>query len=79
MESYSSLLNKLLVLVIIVAIVFLAREVLLPVTLAGILSFMLAPLVRMLQRLSLATRTCRCFCRSIGLRSDLCAWHSHGT
>jgi predicted PurR-regulated permease PerM len=53
MDSYSSLLNKLLVLVIIVAIVFLAREVLLPVTLAGILSFMLAPLVRMLQHLHL--------------------------
>jgi predicted PurR-regulated permease PerM len=53
MDSYSSLLNKLLVLVIIVASLFLAREVLLPVTLAGILSFMLAPLVRMLQHLRL--------------------------
>jgi predicted PurR-regulated permease PerM len=53
MDSYSSLLNKLLVLVIIVASLFLAREVLLPVTLAGILSFMLAPLVRMLQHVRL--------------------------
>ena len=53
MNSYSSLLNTLLILVIIVASLFLAREVLLPVTLAGILSFMLAPLVRMLQHLHL--------------------------
>jgi predicted PurR-regulated permease PerM len=53
MNSYSSLLNTLLILVIIVASLFLAREVLLPVTLAGILSFMLAPLVRMLQNLRL--------------------------
>src|SRR6516162_7241175 len=53
MDSYSSLLNKLLILVIIVASLFLAREVLLPVTLAGILSFMLAPLVRMLQHVRL--------------------------
>ena len=53
MDSYSSLLNKLFILVILVASLFLAREVLLPVTLAGILSFMLAPLVRMLQHLRL--------------------------
>ena len=53
MDSYSSLLNKLLILVVVVAILFLAREVLLPVTLAGILSFMLAPLVRMLQHVRL--------------------------
>ena len=53
MNSYSSLLNTLLILVIIVASLFLAREVLLPVTLAGILSFMLAPLVRVLQNLRL--------------------------
>jgi predicted PurR-regulated permease PerM len=53
MNSYSSLLNTLFILVIIVASLFLAREVLLPVTLAGILSFMLAPMVRMLQNLRL--------------------------
>jgi predicted PurR-regulated permease PerM len=49
--SFSSTLNTLLVLVIVVAILFFAREVLLPVALAGILSFMLAPLVRWLQHL----------------------------
>jgi predicted PurR-regulated permease PerM len=53
MNSYSSVLNTLLIMVVIVAILFFAREVLLPVTLAGILSFMLAPLVRMLQNLRL--------------------------
>src|SRR3974377_1661440 len=53
MNSYSSLLNTLLILVIIVSGLFLARDVLLPVTLAGILSFMLAPPVRMLQNLRL--------------------------
>jgi predicted PurR-regulated permease PerM len=47
--SFSSTLNTLLILVIVVAILFFAREVLLPVALAGILSFMLAPLVRWLQ------------------------------
>jgi len=49
--SFSSTLNTLLILVIVVAILFFAREVLLPVALAGILSFMLAPLVRRLQNL----------------------------
>jgi predicted PurR-regulated permease PerM len=53
MKSYSSVLNTLLVIVIIVASLFLAREVLLPITLAAILSFMLAPLVRALQNLRL--------------------------
>jgi predicted PurR-regulated permease PerM len=55
-NSYTSLLKPLLtllILVIVVASLFLAREVLLPVTLAGILSFMLAPPVRMLQHLRL--------------------------
>jgi AI-2E family transporter len=47
----SSTLNNLLILVIVVAILFLAREVLMPIALAGILSFMLAPPVRMLQNL----------------------------
>jgi predicted PurR-regulated permease PerM len=47
----SSTLNTLLILVIVVAILFFAREVLLPVALAGILSFMLAPMVRWLQHL----------------------------
>jgi predicted PurR-regulated permease PerM len=49
MNSYSSVLNTLLIAVVIVACLFFAREVLIPVTLAGILSFMLAPVVRMLQ------------------------------
>jgi predicted PurR-regulated permease PerM len=53
MKSYSSVLNTLLVIVIIVASLFVAREVLLPITLAAILSFMLAPLVRALQNLRL--------------------------
>jgi predicted PurR-regulated permease PerM len=43
----------LLVSVIIIAALFLAREVLIPIALAGILSFMLAPPVRRLQRLHL--------------------------
>jgi predicted PurR-regulated permease PerM len=50
-NSYSSVLNTLLIAVVIVACVFFAREVFIPITLAGILSFMLAPVVRMLQRL----------------------------
>lgn len=49
----SSALNTLLIAVIIVAIMYLTREVLIPLALAGILSFMLAPPVRMLQRLRL--------------------------
>jgi predicted PurR-regulated permease PerM len=48
---FSSTLNTLLILLIVVTILFFAREVLLPVALAGILSFMLAPLVRRLQNL----------------------------
>lgn len=47
--SSSSTLNSMLITVIIVATLYLARDVLLPVALAGILSFMLAPPVRMLQ------------------------------
>jgi predicted PurR-regulated permease PerM len=53
MNSYSSVLNTLLILVVIVACLFFAREVFIPITLAGILSFMLAPVVRLLQRLRL--------------------------
>jgi predicted PurR-regulated permease PerM len=45
----SSTLNGMLIAVIIVAALYLAREVLLPIALACILSFMLAPPVRMLQ------------------------------
>jgi predicted PurR-regulated permease PerM len=45
----SSTLNGMLIAVTIVATLFLAREVLLPIALACILSFMLAPPVRMLQ------------------------------
>ncbi len=53
MNSYSSVLNILLITVVIVACLFFAREVFIPITLAGILSFMLAPVVRMLQKLRL--------------------------
>jgi predicted PurR-regulated permease PerM len=48
-SSSSSALNAMLIAVIIVATLYLAREVLLPIALACILSFMLAPPVRMLQ------------------------------
>ena len=51
MNSTSSTLNALLIGVILVAIMFVAREVLIPIALAGILAFMLAPPVRMLQNL----------------------------
>ena len=53
MNSNSSILNTLLIMVLIVACLFFAREVFIPVTLAGILSFMLAPMVRTLQNLRL--------------------------
>ena len=53
MNSYSSVLNTLLITVVIVACLFFAREVFIPITLACILSFMLAPVVRMLQKLHL--------------------------
>jgi predicted PurR-regulated permease PerM len=53
LNSTSSTLNALLIGVIVVASMFFAREVLLPLALAGILSFMLAPPVRGLQRLRL--------------------------
>ena len=49
MNSSSSTLNSMLIAAIIVATLSLAREVLLPIALACILSFMLAPPVRMLQ------------------------------
>jgi len=54
MNSYSSVLNTLLIGVVIVACLFFAREVFIPITLARILSFMLAPVVRMLQNLHLS-------------------------
>jgi len=48
-SSSSSTLNSMLIAVIIVATLYVARDVLLPIALACILSFMLAPPVRMLQ------------------------------
>ncbi len=51
MNSASSTLNTLLISVIVIAALFLAREVLLPIALAGILGFMVAPPVRALQKL----------------------------
>jgi predicted PurR-regulated permease PerM len=53
MNSSSSTLTTLLIAVIVVAAMYLTREVLIPLALAGILSFMLAPPVRALQRLRL--------------------------
>ena len=52
MNSYSSVLNTLLISAVIVACLFFAREVFIPITLAGILSFMLAPVVRYCQGLA---------------------------
>ena len=49
MSRSSSTLNAMLIAVIVVATLYLARDVLLPIALACILSFMLAPPVRMLQ------------------------------
>jgi predicted PurR-regulated permease PerM len=40
--------------VVVVAALYLARDVLIPVTLAGLLSFLLAPLVSLLRRLRIA-------------------------
>src|SRR6185437_9468960 len=48
-SSSSSTLNAMLMSVIVVATLYFAREVLLPIALACILSFMLAPPVRILQ------------------------------
>jgi predicted PurR-regulated permease PerM len=45
--------NAMLIGVIVIAAMYFAREVLIPVALAGILAFMLAPLVRLLQKLRL--------------------------
>jgi predicted PurR-regulated permease PerM len=51
--NVSPTLNAMLIGVIVIAAMYFAREVLIPIALAGILSFMLAPLVRLLQRLRL--------------------------
>jgi predicted PurR-regulated permease PerM len=53
MKSSSPIVSALIIFVIVIAILYFAREVLIPVALAGILSFMLAPPVRMLQNLRL--------------------------
>ena len=53
MNTTSSTLNALLIGVILVAIMYFGRDVLIPLALSGILSFMLAPLVTALQRLRL--------------------------
>ena len=50
-KSFSFIVNALIIFVIVIATLYFAREVLIPVALAGILSFMLAPPVRMLQNL----------------------------
>ena len=51
--NVSPTLNAMLIDVIVVAAMYFAREVLIPIALAGILSFMLAPVVRFLQRFRL--------------------------
>jgi predicted PurR-regulated permease PerM len=51
--NVSPTLNAMLIGVIVVGTMYFAREVLIPMALAGILSFMLAPLVRMVQRFHL--------------------------
>jgi predicted PurR-regulated permease PerM len=51
MKSSSSIVNASIIFVIVIATLYFARDVLIPVALAGILSFMLAPPVRMLQNL----------------------------
>ena len=51
--NVSPTLNAMQIGVIVVAAMYFAREVLIPIALAGILSFMLAPVVRFLQRLKL--------------------------
>src|SRR6202453_5332979 len=51
--AFSSTLNAMLIGVIMIAAMYFAREVLIPVALAGILSFMLEPLVRLLQKIRL--------------------------
>ena len=53
MTSSSSTVNTLIIFVIAIATLYVARGVLMPIALAGILSFMLAPPVRMLQNLRL--------------------------
>jgi predicted PurR-regulated permease PerM len=52
-SNVSPTLNAMLIGVIVIAAMYFAREVLIPIALAGILSFMLAPVVRFLQRLRL--------------------------
>jgi predicted PurR-regulated permease PerM len=51
--NVSPTLNAMLIGVIVVGAMYFAREVLIPIALAGILSFMLAPLVKILQRFRL--------------------------
>jgi predicted PurR-regulated permease PerM len=51
--NVSPTLNAMLIGVIVVGVMYFAREVLIPIALATILSFMLAPLVRVLQRFRL--------------------------
>jgi predicted PurR-regulated permease PerM len=53
MTTSSSTVNTLIIFVIVIATLYVARGVLMPVALAGILSFVLAPPVRMLQNLRL--------------------------
>ena len=51
MKPFSNTLNTMLIAVIIVAALYFLREVIVPIALAGILSFMLAPAVRRVQSL----------------------------
>jgi AI-2E family transporter len=42
--------NKFITIAIVVAVLYFSREIFVPIALAGLLSFVLAPLVKMLQR-----------------------------
>jgi len=66
-----NLLANVLVAALIVAAVYFGREVLLPIALAVLLSFVLAPPVRLLQRLNLPRFSRGYHCRIACIRCDL--------
>ena len=57
-----------------VAALYFGREVLIPVTLAMLLSFVLSPLVELLRRIWLGRILIRGSCRRAGPRPDSCPW-----
>src|SRR5215472_4753028 len=83
-NSSSSTLNTILISVIVVALLYLAREVLIPIVLAWILSFMLEPPVRILQNLRLpwglhVPRWSAVLVVVLGVRCDFCPGRRHGS